>query len=271
MGVATIGMLLMLGGCLFDDGPKIVPAQKGVRASMQVTQQTQQGPRVTIVVNKGLEGANLLCGSYEVGPVWLSYGENGQVVEQRRDGSTRSGFRFELGNPLLGNHRTGFQFDKKEEPKLYKRDQSDGSSVEMLNNEKTDAPVMRCFRSLPQEFVWVDFNLLESAPKFVGAWACDGPLGAMSIGENGGMSTGQGPAQAFIWTYKKNALLSVFMGNPGQPSAKRNFDRFFEATLQLDSLAQGTWGYDMASANGQSEHHTCTKQAQTQQPTTQAK
>jgi len=256
----TVAVPVFLSGCFFDDGPKIVPAKNGWSGTPAVAQRVPE-PQISLSVNRALEGTNVLCASYEAGPLWMAHADRGLFTETRKDGSNRTGLRFELGNPILGNHRTGIQFSKNEEPRLYKRDQSDGASVEMLNDDKTDAPVLRCFKTLPDATIWVEYDLLETAPRLQGSWACEGPLGAMTMNDSGQMTTAQGAAQAFLWTHKRVPFISVFLQAAAPLQGPLKFDRFFEAGLGLNKLGSGEWTYDTTGSDGRMVQNTCRQQA----------
>lgn len=252
--------LTMLVGCSPSDAPKIVAADHGMQGAVK---EPVRRP-TTILINTALDGATMLCADYQLGPTWLNYGPKGQVTRIDRAGIASAGFRFELGSFVTGNHRAGLQFAVNEMPTLYKWARSDGRTAELLNNENTNAPAMRCFRKLPENFLWIDFTLTNELQYMPGNWACNGPLGNFALNEEGAINTGQGLGQTFVWGIGDKRMMTVFWAGALQFNGLQQYDKFIDAELHLSDLANGQFTYDAIDSTGQVARHACSKQAITQ-------
>lgn len=214
-----------------------------------------------LTINTALTGTTFLCADQVAGSVfWLVYGGKGRVDRSGFNMAAATGVRFESGSFLNNTGRTGFSFEANKAPVLYRSMWSQGGAAELFFDEKQQ-PIQTCFKRLGPYFIWMDGDLMGASKSLIGRWRCEGPLGEVSITEDGEITTGMGQGQAFLWRSKLDIALTAFFYGSANPSKLVQYERFSQFKLPIEGLAQGQWSYETTGAGGQIQRNACARSA----------
>lgn len=259
LALVSFCLVTPLVGCSPSDSPKIVPSE-GNKSAPNRPISRPAPPTAEIIVNEGFSGVTKLCADFENNsPAWISYGPKGQFQISYPGKPPRLGLRFELNSTDNTQDRVGFQFNKNEKPRLFKSSESDGKAAEILSNESTNKPVLRCFRRFASDFIWMDSYLVEIGAKLSGDWSCQGPIGSMKISEEGTVASSLGLGEIFIWSKNGQPSIDIFLrGAAGSPE-QNQYGSFFESSVSFDDFKQNRWSYQTSSPSGEVQTNVCTR------------
>lgn len=198
-----------------------------------------------VLVTSVRDGMIQVCLDFERGATVIEYGPQGQLRMTHADGTRRTGMRFEM---QLDPQLAAFQMGNGEPVRFFRTALSSGQAAEVFSEPDGGRPIMRCFRQIHDEFMWIDSDLMRVMPLLLGHWTCQGPLGAVSLADGGRFaSTAVASGQAFVWRDRtRAAFLSVLSTSKGPA---RGFDGGVEFALDLSGLEQGRLVYRGAGAS----------------------